>query len=112
MLKSKIHMATVTSCEHYYEGSIAVCPELLAKAKLTPGEKVSVLNSNNANRFETYIIEGQSGEIGLRGPAAKLGKVGHKVIILAFGVMSEEEAKKFKPSLVYVDDQNRIKRNK
>jgi len=112
VLKSKIHMAAITSTELNYEGSIAVCPRLMDAAGLIPGEKVSVLNFNNANRFETYVIKGQPGEIGLRGPASKLGEVGHRVIILSYALMDAKEAQKFKPKLVYVDEKNRIKQKK
>ena len=112
VLKSKIHMAKITSTELNYEGSIAVCPGLLEAAGLIAGEKVSVLNFDNANCFETYVIKGQPGEIGLRGPASKLGKVGQKVIILSYALLDAKEAQKFKPKLVYADEKNGIKRTK
>lgn len=110
LLKSKIHMATITSTELHYEGSIAVDPVLLKAAGLLPYEKVAVLNFNNGKRFETYIIVGKQGEIGLRGPAAKLGRKGHQVIIVSYAHLSAAEAKRFKPKKVFVDRQNKIKK--
>jgi aspartate 1-decarboxylase len=109
VLKSKIHMATITDLQHYYEGSIGVDKELMEAAGLAPGEKVQVLNFNNSNRFETYVIEGMKGEISLRGPAAKLGKKGDKVIIIAYGLVNREEAKKTKPKIVLVNERNEAK---
>ena len=108
VLKSKIHMATITSTELYYVGSIAIDKRLLKAAGMYPGEKAAVLNFDNGNRFETYIIEGKPGEIGLRGPAARLGKSGQKLIILSYALLTPSEIKKFKPKIVFVDDKNRI----
>ena len=102
-------MATITSAEVNYQGSIAIDPALLKASVLLLNEKVAVLNFDNGNRFETYVIEGRSGEIGLRGPAAKLGKVGEKVIILSYAQMTEEEYKSFHPRVILVDDNNKIK---
>jgi aspartate 1-decarboxylase len=112
ILKSKIHMATVTSCELYYQGSIAVDPKLLKAAGFYPHEKVAVLNFYNGQRFETYVIEGKTGEVGLRGPAARLGKKGDRVIILSYALMTPKEAKKFKPNIIRLDDRNKIKSGK
>jgi aspartate 1-decarboxylase len=109
VLKSKIHMATITETQPYYEGSIGIDKDLIKAAGLVPGEKVAVLNSNNSNRFETYVIEGQKGEISLRGPAAKLGKKGDKVVIIAYGHIEQDETRKFKPNIVLVDERNEIK---
>lgn len=109
VLKSKIHMATITDTLLNYEGSIAIDPALLQAAGLIPGEKVAVLNFDNGNRFETYTIVGQKGEISLRGPAAKLGKKGEKVIILSYGLETASKALKFKPKVIHVDGRNRIK---
>lgn len=110
MFKSKIHMATVTHAELYYEGSITVDQTLLEIAEILPGEKVQVVNLNNGSRFETYTIVGEkdSGVIGLNGPAARLGNVGDKIIILTYAHMSEEEAKYNKPNIVLVDEKNRF----
>lgn len=109
VLKSKIHMATITDLQLYYEGSIGVDKELMEASGLAPGEKVQVLNFNNSQRFETYVIEGMKGEISLRGPAAKLGKKGDKVIIIAYGLINREEAKKNKPKIVLVNERNEVK---
>jgi aspartate 1-decarboxylase len=102
-------MATITDTLLNYQGSIAIDPTLLAAAGLIPGEKVAVLNFDNGNRFETYTISGQKGEISLRGPAARLGKQGDKVIILSYGMLSQNAAKKFKPKIVFVDKHNKLK---
>ncbi|MFC1510898.1 aspartate 1-decarboxylase [Candidatus Margulisiibacteriota bacterium] len=106
ILKSKIHLATVTATQFDYQGSIGIDKNLMAAAGLIAGEKVQVLNSDNGNRFETYVIEGQKGEISLKGPAAKLGKKGDKVIIIAYGHAEPEAAKRIKPKIVLVNDQN------
>ncbi|MBN2057852.1 MAG: aspartate 1-decarboxylase [Candidatus Saganbacteria bacterium] len=109
ILKSKIHLAKVTDNQLYYEGSIGICKDLMKACGLLAGEKVQVLNFNNSNRFETYVIEGQKGEISLRGPAAKLGKKGDKLIILAYALMDPNEAKMFKPKVIKVDDRNELR---
>jgi aspartate 1-decarboxylase len=109
IFKSKIHLATITDTQPYYQGSIGIDKELLEASGLVAGEKVHVLNSNNTNRFETYVIEGKKGEISLRGPAAKLGKKGDKVIILAYGMVEQEEASQIKPKIVLVNERNEIK---
>lgn len=109
ILKSKIHLAMVTDTLLNYEGSIAVDPALLRAAGIIPGEKVHVLNFNNGNRFETYTIAGKKGEISLRGPAARLGKRGDKVIILAYGLEDRKKASKIKPKIIFVDGRNQQK---
>jgi aspartate 1-decarboxylase len=109
ILKGKVHMATITGTLLNYEGSIAVDPRLLKAAGIVAGEKVHVLNFNNGQRFETYTINGRPGEISLRGPAAKLGRKGDKVIIIAYALATEKEAKKHRPKIVHVDGRNRIK---
>ena len=109
IMKSKIHLATVTDLQLYYQGSIGICKDLIKAARLFPGEKVQVLNFNNSQRFETYVIEGQKGEISLRGPAAKLGKKGDKLIIIAYGLVEPKEASQVKPQVVLVDERNEIK---
>ena len=105
----KIHLARETDTQLYYEGSIGVGKELMEAAGLVAGEKVQVLNFNNSQRFETYVIEGIKGEICLRGPAARLGKKGDKVIIIAYGQAEPKEAKAFTPRVVHVNDRNEIK---
>jgi aspartate 1-decarboxylase len=110
MFRSKIHRATVTMAELYYEGSITVDMDLLETADILPYEKVQVVNVNTGSRLETYTLEGErgSGVICLNGPAARLGTVGDEVIIITYTQMSEEDAKKHKPKVVLVDKQNKV----
>lgn len=110
ILKSKIHRARVTEANLQYAGSITIDEKLMAAANLLAGEKVQVVNLHNGLRFETYVIKGKknSGVICLNGPAARLGQVGDLVIILAYAQMSPEEAKKFHPKLVQVNEKNRL----
>ncbi len=108
MFRAKIHRAMVTKAELEYEGSLAVDPSLLEAAGLLIGEKVQVVNLNNGARFETYLIKGDPGEVCLNGPAARLGLPGDRVIIIAYAQMSLEEARKFKPTIVMVDEKNKI----
>ncbi|MBI5078521.1 aspartate 1-decarboxylase [Candidatus Saganbacteria bacterium] len=108
ILKSKIHMATITDVLPHYEGSIGIDSALMKAAGLMPGEKVHVLNADNASRFETYVIEGKKGEISLRGPAARLGKKGNRVVILAYGHADQKEARRIKPKIVRVNAKNEI----
>lgn len=111
MLKSKIHRVRITGAELYYEGSIAIDPLLLQAADILPGEKVEVLNLNNGSRIETYAILGKkgSGEICLNGPAARSGCRGDEIVIVAYALVDEAEAKKFKSRIVHVDSHNRLK---
>jgi aspartate 1-decarboxylase len=113
MLKSKIHRATLTGTELDYEGSIAIDRDLIVAADMLPGEQVHVLNLNNASRLITYLIEAPagSGTMMLNGPAARLGSKGDQVVVLTYCQLSDEEAKRFKPKVVLVDDQNRIRRD-
>ena len=110
MFRSKIHKATVTMAELYYEGSITVDKDLLKTADILPYEKVQVVNLNTGSRLETYTLEGPagSGMICLNGPAARLGTVGDEVIIITYTTMSDEDAKKHKPKIVLVDKENKI----
>lgn len=110
MFKSKIHRATVTLSELYYEGSITIDSDLLKASDILPFEKVQVVNVNNGSRLETYTLEGPSGSgmICLNGPAARLGAVGDEVIIITYSQMSDEEAKQHKPKIVLVDKENKI----
>ena len=110
VLKSKIHRATVTGAELDYEGSLAVDPELIEAAGMIVGEKVQVLNLSNGARFETYLIKGTRGEVCLNGPAARLGQRGDRVIVIAYALLTPEEATAFEPSVVLVDDANRPRR--
>ncbi len=109
--KSKIAHATVTQAELYYEGSITIDEALLKAVDIIPGEKVEVLNINNGSRLETYVIAGKagSGQICLNGPAARLGCVGDKVIILGYGFLTKSEAKRFKMKIVYLNEKNHIR---
>lgn len=109
--KSKIAHATVTQAELYYEGSITIDEALIKAVDIIPGEKVEVLNINNGNRFETYVIAGQagSGQICLNGPAARLGFVGDKIIILSYGLLTKAQAKKAKMKIVYLNEKNHIR---
>lgn len=109
VLKSKIHMAVITDTLLNYEGSIAIDPKLLKASGIVPGEKVHVLNFNNGNRFETYTILGEAGEISLRGPAARLGKRGDRIIILTYGLIEENKAAKYRAKIVHVDGKNKKK---
>lgn len=113
MFKSKIHRATVTMSELYYEGSITVDKDLLDAAGILVGEKVQVVNVNNGSRLETYTLEGPagSGMICLNGPAARLGAVGDEVIIITYCHLTESEARNHKPKVVLVDKNNKIKPN-
>ena len=110
MFKSKIHRAVITQADLYYEGSLTVDEDLLEAADLLEYEKVSVVNVNNGERFETYLIPGErgSGVICLNGAAARKGAVGDEVIIISYASMSEEEARTYRPTVVHVDKRNRI----
>ena len=109
MLKSKIHRATITEANLHYEGSISIGPDLLEAAHILPFEKVYIYNVNNGERFSTYAIEGNKGEICLNGAAAWKGNVGHIIIIAVYSWFDEKEASQHKPRLVYVDGKNAIK---
>jgi aspartate 1-decarboxylase len=110
MFKSKIHRAVITQADLAYEGSLTVDVDLMRQADLLAYEKVAVVNVNNGERFETYLIEGEpgSGVICLNGAAARKGAVGDVVIIIAYASMSDEEARVHKPTIVHVDSRNRV----
>ena len=111
LLKSKIHRATVTQVHLEYEGSLTIDKELMDKAGLLPFEQIDVLNINNGARFTTYVIEGPSGSgiIGVNGAAARLSQPGDLIIICAFAQMEEDQAKIFKPTVILMDEHNKIK---
>ena len=114
ILKSKISEATVTETKLHYVGSITIDKTLAGKVNILPNEKVEVLNLDNGARIETYYIEGEadSGIICLNGAAARWFEKGDKVIILSYGILTEEEIENFKPKIIRVDKQNReIKQN-
>jgi aspartate 1-decarboxylase len=110
MLYSKIHRAVVTDANLEYVGSITIDKELMEAAKLRVGQKVDIVNINNGERFSTYVIEGERGkrDICLNGAAARKVHKGDKIIIIAYASMELEEADKFKPSIVIVDENNNI----
>ena len=112
MLKSKIHRATVTEAELNYVGSVTIDKNLLDAAGILEYEKVQIVNINNGERLETYAIEGEpgSGIICLNGAAARLAAKGDKVIIMAYAEMDENEAKDFKPKVVFTDSGNAAKK--
>ena len=109
LLKAKIHRAVVTQADLDYVGSITIDATLMKKAGIVEYEKVLVADLNNGSRFETYVIVGEadSGIICLNGAAAKCVEVGDKVIIMAFAEMTPEEAKTHRPTVVFVDENNR-----
>jgi aspartate 1-decarboxylase len=110
IFKSKIHRATVTEANLNYMGSITIDEVLMEAANIYPGEKVQVVNNNNGERLETYAIVGErnSGIICLNGAAARRCQPGDVVIIIAYALMTPEEAKDFSPSIVFPDEKNRI----
>ena len=111
MLRSKIHRATLTGTEVDYEGSIAIDRLLIDAAQLLPGEQVHVLNVNNGARLVTYVIEAPagSGVMLLNGPAARFAVPGDMVVILSYCGMTDEEARSWRPIVVFVDEKNRQK---
>ena len=106
VLKSKIHRVRVTGAELNYIGSITIDEDLLKASNIIPGEKVQVVNINNGERLETYVIPGKagSGEITLNGPAARKVQKGDIVIIIAYAWMDVEEAKTFQPTIIFPDE--------
>lgn len=113
MLRSKIHRARLTGTDLNYEGSITIDRDLLEAAGILPGEQVQVLNLNNGQRMITYAIAAPagSGTVLLNGPAARLGMPGDPVIVLAYCLATEEEARSLRPKVVHVDEQNRLRRD-
>jgi|TARA_A200000113_G_scaffold38498_1_gene31407 aspartate 1-decarboxylase len=105
VLKSKIHRVTVTGAELDYIGSITIDRTLMDAANIVVGEKVQVVNINNGERLETYVIEGakNTGEITLNGPAARKVQKGDVIIIISYASMSVEAAKAFRPTLIFPD---------
>lgn len=114
MKKSKIHTATVTGLELYYEGSITIDSDLLDMADMLPGEQVQVVNLNNGNRLITYTIAGArgTGTIELNGPAARTAAIGDKIIIISYGNYEDAEARALEPVVVFVDENNRPREQK
>ena len=110
ILKSKIHRAKITQAELHYVGSIAIDEDLMDAANLIEGEKVTVVNINNGERLETYVIKGDrgTGMVCLNGPAARKAQVGDIVIIISYATMKFEKAKQFKPTIIFPTPDNKL----
>lgn len=110
VLKSKIHRARITEAELHYVGSIAIDEDLMDAANIIEGEKVQVVNINNGERLETYVIKGArgTGTICLNGPAARRAQVGDIVIIISYASMKFEKAKVYEPTIVFPTPENRL----
>jgi aspartate 1-decarboxylase len=108
VVKSKIHRVTVTGADLNYIGSITIDEALMEAANIIEGEKVSIVNINNGERLETYAIKGNrnSGDITLNGPAARKVQRGDIIIIISYGILDFEEAKSFKPTLVFPNEKD------
>lgn len=110
VLKSKIHRVKITQAELHYVGSITVDEDLMDAANIIENEKVQVLNLNNGERLETYVIKGErgSGTICMNGPAARKMQVGDIIIVISYASMPFEEAKSWKPTLVFPTENNKL----
>ncbi|MCC6289988.1 MAG: aspartate 1-decarboxylase [Chitinophagaceae bacterium] len=110
ILKSKIHRAVITEANLNYVGSLTLDEDLMEAANLIENEKIQIVNVNNGSRIETYLIKGKkgSGVCCLNGPAARQGAVGDTVIIISYATMDFEEAKSFKPRIIFPKDGNRL----
>lgn len=110
VLKSKLHRVRVTQAELHYVGSITIDEELMEAANLMEGEKVQVVNVNNGERLETYVITGErgSGMICMNGPAARKVQVGDIIIVISYAFMEPGEARNFKPSVIFPDESNKL----
>lgn len=111
MLRAKLHQARVTMADMHYEGSISIDKALMEAAGMLAHERVEIYNITNGQRFATYIIEAPagSGEIGLNGAAARLVMPGDRIIICAYAAMSEAEAREHVPTIILLDENNRIR---
>ncbi len=107
MMKSKIHRATVTGADIDYAGSISLDTDLMKRADIFEWEQVAVLDVDNGNRFETYAIAGDTGQVQLNGAAARLVEVGHRVIVITYADFDDAELGGFEPTVVKVDSANR-----
>ncbi len=107
-MKSKIHRARVTAVNVDYEGSIAIDQELMRQADILPYEQVQVLNVNNGERFTTYAIQGERGQISVNGAAARLAAKGDVVIIITYSQVADEATADFVPRAVHVDEHNHV----
>ena len=110
VLKSKIHRVKITQAELHYVGSITIDEDLMEAANVIENEKVQIFNINNGERLETYVIKGKrgSGQVCLNGPAARRAQIGDLIIIISYASMDFEEAKKFKPIIIFPDSENRL----
>lgn len=110
VLKSKIHRVKITGAELHYVGSITIDEDLMDAANLIEGEKVQIVNINNGERLETYVIKGERGsrDVCLNGPAARKAAVGDVVIVISYGSIDMEEAKSFKPTVIFPDENNQV----
>ena len=110
MVRSKIHRARITHCDVDYEGSLEIDPVYLEASSILPYEKILVVNASNGKRLETYAIPGTagSGVFRLNGAAAHRGSIGDVVTIMTFGMMTEEEAKAHRPTVIVLDEENKI----
>jgi len=110
ILKSKIHRVRITQAELHYVGSITIDENLMKAANIIENEKVQIVNINNGERLETYVIKGEagSGQVCLNGPAARKAQVGDVVIVISYCSMDFEEAKLHKPTLIFPDENNRL----
>ncbi|TRO64467.1 aspartate 1-decarboxylase [Christiangramia sabulilitoris] len=110
VVKSKIHRVKVTGADLNYIGSITIDEDLMEAANIVEGEKVQIVNNNNGERLETYVIPGprNTGEITLNGAAARKVAKGDILIIISYGIMDMEEARNFKPSLVFPDEETNL----
>ncbi len=110
LLKSKIHRVKITQAELHYVGSITVDEDLMEAANIIENEKVQIVNINNGERLETYVIKGEkgSGMICLNGPAARKVQVGDVIIIISYCSLAFEDAKKYKPVVIFPDDHNKL----
>ena len=111
VLKSKLHMAKVTEANLNYEGSCTIDMDLVDSSNMNINEQIHVLNVNNGERFVTYIIPGErgSGTICLNGACARLAQVGDRVIIVSYGIVNDTEIKGYKPKVLIMDGDNKIK---
>ncbi|NJL14913.1 MAG: aspartate 1-decarboxylase [Microscillaceae bacterium] len=110
VFKSKIHRVKVTQAELHYVGSITIDEALLEAAGMFPNQKVQIVNINNGERLETYLIKGRrnSGEVCLNGPAARKVQVGDVIIVIAYGFLPEAEARQYEPIVIFPDENNRL----
>ena len=110
VVKSKIHRVKITQAELHYVGSITIDEDLMEAANILENEKVQIVNINNGERLETYVIKGErrSGQVCLNGPAARKVQIGDIIIIISYAGLDFEEAKTHKPTIIFPDENNRI----